>query len=174
MFPVCPVPILYWYEPGPLPRVWALLLAWAAPAHRGSLNSKCSVPDGSSARTVMGHVCWPSNQQRTRALEGKIKSSYVDSYISVLKIIIAGIWSIVFWMYFLLWSRIRLNKIIKYGQFRTFAIWYLLLFISLQGQAKSCNVLVRNEWEGVHDLHKHNTISMTEISEPCVSVLFIS
>ena len=29
-----------------------------------------------------------------------------------------------------------------------------------------------NEWEGVHDLHKHNT--MTEISEACVSVLFIS
>ena len=31
---------------------------------------------------------------------------------------------------------------------------------------------VVNEWEGVHDLHKHNT--MTEISEACVSVLFIS
>ena len=48
--------------------------------HRGSLNSKCSVPAGSLARTPECHEChvsWPADKQITGGLPGKIPSNNV-------------------------------------------------------------------------------------------------
>ena len=60
----CPLPLLYWYHPLARAPGCERCLGLGC-AHRGSLNSKCSVPDWSSTRT-QSDECWPGNRQINR------------------------------------------------------------------------------------------------------------